>query len=145
MRYVASLNYKTFKALEISGSKWEKFGFVSYRNTTYPEYDLCKDVLDNETFDIIIAKQLLEHVKYPYSAVQNLYRMLNSGGVVVIATPLLVKIHKCPTDCSRWTEVGIKHLLIEGGSCPQYAFGILILSTRYDSRSNIEGLFTPAI
>jgi SAM-dependent methyltransferase len=113
--YVASLNYKTFKALEISGSKWEKFGFASYRSIAYPEYDLCKGVLDSERFDIIIAEQVLEHALYPYRAVQNLYRMLNHGGVVVITTPLLLKIHECPFDCSRWTEVGIKYLLIEGG------------------------------
>jgi len=114
-QYVASLDYKKLKALEISGSKWEKFGFASYRNIVYPGYDLCSGVLDNERFDIIIAEQVLEHVLYPYRAVQNLYRMLNIGGVVVVTVPLLLKIHKCPSDCSRWSQEGLKYLLVEGG------------------------------
>ena len=110
--YVASLNYKNFKALEISGSKWGKFGFASYRSINYPEYDLCKGVLDNETFDIIIAEQVLEHVLYPYRAVQSLYRMLRSGGVVVITTPLLIKIHEYPLDCWRFYPGAYKALSI---------------------------------
>jgi SAM-dependent methyltransferase len=114
-RYITSLDYKTFKALEISGSKWKEFGFASYRSANYPEYDLCNGVLDNEKFDIIIVEHVLEHVLKPYCAVQNLYRMLNSGGVAVIITPFLIRVHAYPTDCSRWTELGIRHLLIAGG------------------------------
>jgi SAM-dependent methyltransferase len=118
-KYVKSLEYKAFKVLEISGSKWEKFGFASYRSIEYPSYDLCEGTLNNETFDIIIAEQVLEHVLYPYRAVKNLYRMLNPGGLAVITIPFLLKIHGAPIDCSRWTELGLKHLLAEGGFDPE--------------------------
>lgn len=112
--YVSSLNYKSFKALEISGYKWKEFGFADYTRIDYPEYDICCNTL-NDSFDIIIAEQVLEHVLFPYRAVKNLYSMLNPGGLAVITTPFLIKVHGAPCDCSRWTELGLTQLLIEGG------------------------------
>ena len=41
--------------------------------------------------------------------------MLEPGGYFLVSTPFLVKIHNYPTDCSRWTETGLKHLLAECG------------------------------
>lgn len=32
-----------------------------------------------------------------------------------MTTPFLIRIHDYPTDCSRWTEAGIKSLLAECG------------------------------
>ncbi len=112
--YVSSLNYQTFDALEISGIKWANFGFQSYRSVDYPEYDLCQGPLSKEVYDIIIAEQVLEHCLWPYRAVRHLYEMLRPGGVVVLTTPFLVRVHDYPVDCSRWTELGLKHLLAEG-------------------------------
>jgi hypothetical protein len=66
-------------------------------------------------FDIIIAEQVFEHLLWPYRAVVNVHQMLNSGGVFLITTPFLIKIHNYPVDCSRWSELGLKHLLAEGG------------------------------
>lgn len=114
-KYVKSLDYNKFVALEISGSKWKDFGFASYRCIQYEEYDLCEGVIGNEMFDIIIVEQVLEHCLYPYRAVRNLNSMLKPGGFAVITTPFLIMFHSSPVDCSRWTELGIKYLLVEGG------------------------------
>jgi SAM-dependent methyltransferase len=112
--YVGSLNYQSFHALEISGIKWANFGFQSYRSVDFPEYDICQGPLSKGAYDIIIAEQVLEHCLWPYRAVRHLYEMLRSGGVVVVTTPFLVRVHDYPVDCSRWTELGLKHLLAEG-------------------------------
>lgn len=113
-KHILSLDYESFKALEISGYRWNQFGFAEYISVNYPQFDICNNTLNN-TFDIIIAEQVLEHVLFPYRAVKNLYTMLNPGGVAVITTPFLLKIHGAPLDCSRWTELGLNQLLIEGG------------------------------
>ena len=117
-KYVKSLPFKKLSALEISGSRWEKFGFASYRSVRYPKFDVCNATLD-DCFDIIIAEQVLEHVLHPHRAVRNLYSMLNSGGVLVITAPFFIKVHSYPVDCSRWTQEGLKQLLIEGGFDPE--------------------------
>jgi hypothetical protein len=52
---------------------------------------------------------------WPYRAGRNVYQMLNPGGYVLVTTPFLIRIHDQPVDCSRWTELGLKHLLAECG------------------------------
>jgi SAM-dependent methyltransferase len=114
-RIVRALPYAGFRALEISGSKWQNFGFASYRSVAFDEYDVCAGPLESGAFDLVIAEQVLEHVLWPYRAVKNVRAMLRPGGWFLVTTPFLVKIHGAPVDCSRWTERGLKHLLAEGG------------------------------
>jgi SAM-dependent methyltransferase len=114
MRFMQSLPYRSMRALEISGTNWQKFGFGTYRYTKFSEYDWCAGPLD-ETFDIIIAEQVLEHVVDPRAALLNARAMLKSGGILVLTTPFLIRVHDLPADCSRWTEQGLAHLLHQCG------------------------------
>ena len=112
---IDALTPASMSALEISGSNWPTDGyFHSHRSVDFPEFDICKDRLE-ERFDLIIAEQVFEHVPYPYRAARNVLAMLKPGGRFLIATPFLVKIHACPMDCSRWTETGLRHLLEDCG------------------------------
>jgi SAM-dependent methyltransferase len=101
--------------LEISGDKWRSFPFASYRNASYPDYDVCREPLVLEGFDLIIAEQVLEHVLWPYRAVRHVWQMLRPGGFFLVTTPFMLRIHDYPVDCSRWTPTGLRHLLAEGG------------------------------
>ncbi|HTU91478.1 MAG TPA: methyltransferase domain-containing protein [Gemmataceae bacterium] len=114
-KYVGGLDYAGMDALEISGEKWKDFGFGTYRSIGFEEFDVCERPLAIEAFDVVIIEQVLEHVLWPFRAARHLHQMLRGGGVLVVTTPFLVKIHNCPFDCSRWTELGLKHLLAEGG------------------------------
>ncbi|MEG4005732.1 methyltransferase domain-containing protein [Microcoleus sp. Pol11C1] len=114
-RIVKSLQPEGLNVLEISGNSWGNWeSFKSYKSLKYPDFDICKSCLD-ETFDLIIAEQIFEHLLWPYRAGKNIYRMLNNKGYFLITTPFLIRIHEHPTDCSRWTETGIKYLLAECG------------------------------
>ncbi len=114
-KLVAGIQPAERKALEISGNFWDRSGlFREYQSIGYPEYDVCAGPLP-ETFDLIIAEQVFEHIPWPYRAGKNVYEMLNPGGYFLITTPFLLKIHDFPMDCSRWTVIGMKHLLAECG------------------------------
>jgi SAM-dependent methyltransferase len=113
-RLVGGLDFKHASALEISGVQWKDFRFARYKSVGYPDFDICAGVLD-EKFDIILAEQVFEHVLWPYRGVRNVFQMLNPDGSFLITTPFLVRIHGHPIDCSRWTELGMRHLLAEGG------------------------------
>ena len=102
-------------AFEVSGSKWRDFGFKSYRSVQFPDYDLCKEPAAREAFDLVIAEQVLEHVSRPYRAVRNVWEMLRPGGFFAVNTPFLIRVHEDPADYCRWTEAGLKQLLVEGG------------------------------
>jgi len=113
---VRSLDPSTKSALEISGNTWSRrANFKKFKALDYPDYDVCAGPVPGEKFDVIIAEQVFEHLLWPYRAVKNVYDSLNAGGAFVISTPFLLKVHNYPVDCSRWTEIGLRHLLAEGG------------------------------
>lgn len=112
---VRSLGCSSLDALEISGDKWSRQNFASYKSVRFPEYDVCEKPLVLEAFDIIIAEQVLEHLLWPSRAVRNIFQMLRPGGYLLVTTPFLLRVHVAPVDCSRWTETGMKHLLAEAG------------------------------
>jgi SAM-dependent methyltransferase len=113
-RLIAALPIGDMDALEISGSRWACTEFRSYTSSNFPEYDVCDKPLPS-TFDIIFAEQVFEHLLWPHRAAKNVHAMLRPGGHFLISTPFLQKIHEYPTDCSRWTETGLKHLLADSG------------------------------
>jgi len=102
--------------LEISpgwNSHW-KDRCSNYRSADFPEFDICKDRLP-ETFRTVIADQVLEHVRRPVPAVQNIHAMVANGGSAMVATPFLFRIHGRPHDFNRWTPAGLRQLLVDGG------------------------------
>ncbi|HLJ70746.1 MAG TPA: methyltransferase domain-containing protein, partial [Roseiarcus sp.] len=103
-RHVETLKPETLDALEISaGNQWSRaFRFRSYEATAYPAFDICAEILPRQ-FDLVIADQVFEHLKWPYRAGRNVYDMLKPGGTFILATPFLVRVHRVPIDCSRWT------------------------------------------
>jgi len=114
-RIVKSLQPEGLNVLEISGNSWGNWeSFKSYKSLKYPDFDMGKSCL-NETFDLIIAEQIFEHLLWHYRAGKKIYKMLNSKGLFLITTPFLSRLHDYPTGCSRWTETGIKYLLAECG------------------------------
>ena len=114
LQITKDLHPEKLSALEISGTFYGKMPFGKYKSVNYPEYDICSMVMPQE-FDLVIAEQVFEHLLWPYRAGRNVYQMLNPGGYFLISTPFLVKIHNYPTDCTRWTETGLKYFLAECG------------------------------
>lgn len=114
--FIRALGPEKLNVLEISGgNQWTRaFNFKSYKSTDYPAFDICSEVLPRE-FDLIIADQVFEHLKWPLRAGRNVHSMLKPGGHLVLATPFLVRVHKVPIDCSRWTSDGLSYLLQECG------------------------------
>lgn len=114
--FVRALGPERLDVLEISaGPQWRcEFAFRSYRGTAYPGFDICSQTLP-EGFDLIIADQVFEHLRWPYRAARNVLAMLRPGGHFLITVPFLVRVHKSPSDCTRWTEEGLSYFLQECG------------------------------
>jgi SAM-dependent methyltransferase len=114
--FIADLGPETLDTLEISaGPHWTReFRFRSYTGTSYPDFDICSQTLPAR-FDLIIADQVFEHLKWPYRAARNVLAMLRPGGYFVVTVPFLVRVHRSPTDCSRWTAEGLSYFLQECG------------------------------
>jgi SAM-dependent methyltransferase len=116
-KFLASLPLQNLTVLEISPGNRpvvDPQSVKHYRAIQFPEFDITKDAL-SEHFNIIIAEQVLEHVRHPYSAAKNLYEMLKDDGICLIATPFLIKIHGVPRDYTRWTPEGLNGFLEDCG------------------------------
>lgn len=113
--FIESLDCPNIDALEISGTGSQGHKFRSYQTVSFPEYDICKEPLALEKFDLVIAEQVFEHLLRPDLAATNVLRMLRSGGVFVITTPFMLKVHGHPSDLYRWTEHGMQQLLETAG------------------------------
>jgi SAM-dependent methyltransferase len=116
-RLINQLAPHNLNVLEISGHAWKNrpgIKFKSYQAVNYPAFDICKDTFD-EPFDLIIAEQVFEHLLTPYQAAKNVFSMLKPGGHFLITLPFFIKLHPCPTDCTRWSEMGLKYFLSECG------------------------------
>ena len=114
--FVRGLGPERLDVLEISaGPQWAReFTFRSYTPTRYPDFDICAQTLPAR-FDLIIADQLFEHLRWPYRAGRNVLSMLRPGGTFLITVPFLVRVHASPIDCSRWTAEGLNYFLQECG------------------------------
>ena len=81
--------------------------------------DLCqnnKEIIPDNFFDIIICTEVLEHTNNPFLAVKELYRMVKTGGSVVVSTPFNFRIHRPLPDNWRFTEHGLKILFSDFNS-----------------------------
>jgi SAM-dependent methyltransferase len=114
--FLRTLGPGRLDALEISGGpQWTReFTFRSHAATSFPRFDICAQTLPAR-FDLIIADQVFEHLKWPYRAGRNVLTMLKPGGYFIVTVPFLVRIHKSPIDCCRWTEDGLSYFLQECG------------------------------
>ena len=102
-------------ALEVAaGWKWREYGWHSFTEMNWPDYDICEDVLDRQ-FDIVIADNVWEHLLHPYRATSHVLKMLKPGGIFINITPFMIRHHPIPTDCTRWTDLGMRHFLADCG------------------------------
>ncbi len=42
---------------------------------------------ENNTFDIVISSEVIEHTPHPYQAIREIYRVLKPNGIMVLSTP----------------------------------------------------------
>jgi len=76
--------------------------------------DICvnnSDIISSEYFDLIICTEVLEHTLNPFDAIEELYRILKKGGILMLSTPFNFRIHGPLPDCWRFTEHGLRQLL----------------------------------
>ena len=69
----------------------------------------------SESFDFVLATQVLEHVQYFVEVFGELVRILKKGGIFIITVPFAAEEHEQPYDFRRFTSYGIKNLFSKYG------------------------------
>ncbi|TMK57567.1 MAG: class I SAM-dependent methyltransferase [Actinobacteria bacterium] len=70
----------------------------------------------DESFELVLCTQTLEHVDDPGRAVRELRRVVAPGGRVLASTHGVQVYHPDPDDYWRWTHAGLERLFRENGS-----------------------------
>ena len=79
---------------------------------TSPQIDHNYDVMDlpfeDESFDFVACKAILEHVPYPEKAIAEMHRVLTPGGEIWMEVPFNQPFHAHPNDYWRVTPEGMR-------------------------------------
>lgn len=108
--HIATLHPELHDAVEISGGTCAHFGWKTYKQLQYPDFDLTHPS-DVGQFDVVICQQVLEHVSDPWRAVVSLANLCRPGGRVIVTTPFLLRLHNEPDDLWRFTPSGMRKLM----------------------------------
>lgn len=76
----------------------------------YPDVDIHQMPYKDNSFDFVIADQVLEHVKKPWIGVEEVRRVLKPGGITILTSALIFYVHGVPNDYWRFTPDGLRIL-----------------------------------
>lgn len=98
------------------------FGHVSYETADFEAYagtdhvcDLAALPMADESYELILCTQVLEHVPDPLAVLKELRRVLVPGGEVWVSAPLFYAEHQQPYDFYRYTRYAWEHMARESG------------------------------
>lgn len=61
----------------------------------------------DEVFEMCISTWVVEHLKDPWSFFRESYRVLQDGGVLILAVPFIHRVHGAPFDFWRLTDAAL--------------------------------------
>jgi SAM-dependent methyltransferase len=103
------------KVLDV-GCGWRTYGGDALRLDVNPEChpDLLADIqsrtgLQEESFDTVLAFDVLEHLRFPHRAVEEIRRVLKPGGVLYVTVPFCFPRHG--TEYYRFSDLALQDLL----------------------------------
>ncbi|MDB5043715.1 MAG: Methyltransferase type 11 [Candidatus Eremiobacteraeota bacterium] len=71
--------------------------------------------IDDESADVVLATETLEHVKEPDRFLREAHRSLRVDGRLILTVPFAARWHFIPADYWRFTPSGLLHLLSAAG------------------------------
>jgi SAM-dependent methyltransferase len=71
--------------------------------------------LDNDSVDVVLSTQVLEHAKDPSRYLGECHRVLRSGGRMLLSTHGFMVYHPDPVDLWRWTCEGLRQIVVDAG------------------------------
>lgn len=101
--------------------------------------------IDDQTADTVVSLSVLEHLQKPQIMIDEAFRILKSGGWIVLQVPWQWWVHEAPYDYFRYTPYGLEHLFERAGFVnikvePQAGFfTTIILKMNYFSLRFIRG------
>jgi SAM-dependent methyltransferase len=90
------------------GKHWTSVDLFDKSDYIDFNYDIHDLKFENEKFDVVVCKAVLEHVVNPQKAISELTRVLKKDGVIWIEVPFNQHFHPSPKDFWRVTLQGMR-------------------------------------
>jgi SAM-dependent methyltransferase len=71
--------------------------------------------LENESVDVLLSTELLEHVEFPKDISKEVFRVLKPGGIWLGTIPFVWSVHEVPHDWSRYTPFALSDIIQHPG------------------------------
>lgn len=71
--------------------------------------------LADESFDVVLLSDVLEHIRRPVSLLSEISRVLAPGGKLIMNVPFYYWLHEQPYDYYRYTRYGLDYMAREAG------------------------------
>ena len=111
--------------------------------------DICDYDFSGEKYDVVVIPEVLQAIKTPTKAIENIYCALNNGGKIILTVPFIFPLVDRPHDFYRFTKYGIFYLLsdfknVEVIERNSWAETISVLFVRHIMNQNLfSKLFAP--
>ncbi|MEJ7692344.1 methyltransferase domain-containing protein [Daejeonella sp.] len=83
---------------------------VSYGPNTTVICDAHEIPFADDSFDLIIAQAVLEHVLDPFLCVREMHRVIKNDGLIYAETPFMQQVHGGKYDFLRFTHLGHRRM-----------------------------------
>lgn len=71
--------------------------------------------LEQESFDTVIASDVIEHLHTPQALFDSAARALRPGGKLIIGVPFFYWLHETPHDYHRYTRFALERMTMKAG------------------------------
>jgi len=96
-------------------AKYLKIDLPENKNADIKINEQGKIEMPDQSVDVVISTQVLEHVHDPELYLNEAFRILKPGGHLIISTHGYWIFHPDPTDYWRWTSMGLRRIVEEAG------------------------------
>lgn len=103
------------KLIENETALWDTLDIYDNPKLTYSNSKENEFPIPDNRYDIVLAANVIEHVKKPWIWLKEVGRVCKKGGYVVLVTPVSWPYHPAPVDCYRIYPDGMNALLEEAG------------------------------
>ena len=78
-------------------------------------YDGRNIPFEDNSFESVVCFEVLEHIKNPEFTLTEINRVLKGNGNLLLTMPFAWFEHELPNDYQRYTENGLKNLILKNG------------------------------